>query len=347
MEQQYKLTQSDYEQINKIIKITSSIDTLYKKLYDLETNNQKDCNEYQTILGYLDISLEVEKNYYDHINYNKFKSIINYLLEERMPCDPKSDMEAIILQDDFNRVIRRIISILNSKILNNNNELQKIVPNELLEMFQFLGFPITEELILKSIKNSVIMRQALKKETLNKFLVFLKDASEDMKYVTFRNELLKAKYDIVFVNKEIETEMLISNFNVMNFIFDSEITADRLKIDDDLYNILKSEYGVEVSTHQLLQLLELSDIDYNNEKNMIVSILRQAYMRSGFLLLEDNELSDINYVFHELIEESEYLKEHKEDKISTSLIIQSFKNIEEDRKKYNISSSIAEKRFLI
>ena len=112
MERQYKLSQRDYKIITEIIKITSSIDTIYRKLYNLEINNKKDSNEYKELLGYLDISLEVEKKYYNKINFNKCKLIINYLLEERMPCDPNSDLETIILQGNFNRVIRRIISIL-------------------------------------------------------------------------------------------------------------------------------------------------------------------------------------------------------------------------------------------
>ena len=226
--------------------------------------------------------------------------------------------------------------------LKDNNELQKMVPGDLVEILQFQGIQTTQDLVLNSVKNYVIINQALKNETLNTFLVFLKEASADKQYIKFRNKLLKVKYDIIFVNKEIETEMLISNFDVMNFMFDSEITADILNFDDNLYNILKRDCGLDISTYQLLELLEVSDTDYDNEKNNIVAILRQAYMKSGFLLLDDNDLSDINYEFHELIEES---YDSKEDNISISLIIKTFKNIKQDRKKYKISSTIDKKNY--
>ncbi len=346
MEKDYKLRQSDYEQIEAVIKITSSIDILYRRLYDLEINNQKDTDEYKKILEYLDISLEVEKGNYEKMNLsaNKCVLIINYLLEQRMSSDPKSDLETIILQEDFNRVIRRVISILGSKVLNDHSELQRMIPSQLIEMLQYLGLQNANELVMESIQSSVIMRQAFEKETLNTFLLFLQEVLEDKNYLSFRNRLLKAKYDIIFVNKDIESEMLISNFNVMNFLFNSKITADFLSLDSNLYKILKNGYGVKISTYQIAELLELSDMDYSSQNTALASILRQLYMRSGFLLLDDEVISDVNYEFHEFVENPNYLNKHKEDKISISVIIQAFRKIKKDREKYGSLSSSDERR---
>lgn len=347
MQEKQKLCESDYIHIDAFIKIASSIDTIYKRLYQLEVDNQKESAEYKNLLEYLDISLKVEKDYYDKINFsiNKYELTINYLMQDRMPNNPKSDLEAIILQENFNRVIRRVIANLDSRALNNQQALQKKVPNQFIELLQFFNNQITNESVLKSINSSILMKQSFENETLNTFLLFLKEESDDKENVSFKDRLLKAKYDIIFVNKEIETEMLKSRFNVMNFIFDSKATADILNINSELYNILKKEYGLKISTYQIKKLLELSDIDYGNEKNTLASILRQAYMKSAFLLLDDEVISEINYDFHDLIEDPEYYNQQNEDKISTSLIIKTFRNIEKDREKYKVLSSIDKKNY--
>ncbi|MDD2208807.1 MAG: hypothetical protein PHU45_05640 [Bacilli bacterium] len=189
MLEQQKLGESDYKHINSLIKIASSIDTIYKRLYQLEINNQKESDEYKNLLEYLDISLEVEKNNYDKINFNKCNLIVNYLLEERMPCNAKTDLETIILQENLNRVMRRVITNLNNRLLNNHHELQKMIPSQFMEILQ--GFEITNEFVLKSIKSSIKMKQSFENETLNTFLIFLKEAAEDKKNLSFRDKLLK------------------------------------------------------------------------------------------------------------------------------------------------------------
>lgn len=60
----YNLTQSDYDQINSLIKLTALIDDLYIKLYELEINNKKDLEEYNKIINYLNLLLEKENEKY-------------------------------------------------------------------------------------------------------------------------------------------------------------------------------------------------------------------------------------------------------------------------------------------
>lgn len=63
----YELDKKDYNQIENLIRIGSSIETLYKKMCNLEIEEKKDTDEYKKILDYLKIALEVESKQYANI----------------------------------------------------------------------------------------------------------------------------------------------------------------------------------------------------------------------------------------------------------------------------------------
>ena len=46
MSKLYSMNEEDYELVDSIIQVTNSINTLYKKLFELEINNLKDTDEY-------------------------------------------------------------------------------------------------------------------------------------------------------------------------------------------------------------------------------------------------------------------------------------------------------------
>ena len=63
--EKYKLVNENYNWLKRIIQITTSIETLYKKLFILEINGQKDTEEYKKTMDYLSIALDVEDNVYE------------------------------------------------------------------------------------------------------------------------------------------------------------------------------------------------------------------------------------------------------------------------------------------
>ena len=64
----YNLTETDIEDIEMLIRITKTIDSLYCQLYELEIYGLKDTPEYKKVLDNLNISLEVENNKYQELD---------------------------------------------------------------------------------------------------------------------------------------------------------------------------------------------------------------------------------------------------------------------------------------
>lgn len=332
----YILNSSDFELINNLIKTTSSLDTLYKKMYELEINDKKQTEEYQKLLDYLNISLEVEDKLYSEANlsYSRCIAIVNFILNKKLPDKFLNDVESIMQQDYSNRVLRRILSVLVHKILEDYENIKEMLPNEIIDLMHQIGMPNPDKVVSHAIYSSIELQKAFEKDTLNGFLVFLQEFIDGKDYRFYKNDLISAKYNTAFINKSIESEMVNNKFEIPEtFYVNSRFVADITQTDLELYNLLKNLYGVKESTKQISEIIELGDMDYSNSKKAITSILRQCLMRANFLLMSDEAISDVNYEFHEFVEDKKYLDRHPHDRISEQLIVNCFKAIKKDKNK--------------
>lgn len=338
----YRIEKRDLEQIENIIKTTQSIETLYKRLYELEINGKKDTKEFKTNYDYLTIALEVEENNYKNANLTaeKIQAWIKYIFETKVPKEFYSDSESVVRQDYSNKTIRRILNILSNK-KRSYFEVPEEISNDvfLKNIMKLAGIDNPSELFEEATQATAEMDFAFNKDYTNSILHIIKELLNKKEYANYKNNLIGTKYYLSFLNKTVEEGLLFSEFEIPEMLyFISSNKANVYKLDSTEFKIFKKEYAFEKTIVQILGMLKLSDLDYANEKNAITSILRECFIRAGFMLLDEDTLEDLNYEFHEFLESNDFLEEHKHDKISTQLVINCFKKIKKDKETVNIIS---------
>lgn len=339
--EKYRLQTQDFELIEKLTKTTTSIETLYKKMYDLEINGKKETEDFKKIVDYLKIAIDVESKMYQDssLSYQRCIALADYILQDKLPDSFLDDVESIMTQDYSNRVLRRILNILVHKIISDYESVKEMLPTELLDLMFQLGISNPDKMVTQAIYSSIELQKAFEKDTLNGYLVFLQEFINKKDYEAFKEDLIRSKYNTSFINKIIEEDMISNNFDIPEtFYLNSKFVADITQTDLKLYGLLKNSYGVKESTKQISEVIEMKDEDYNNPKSATTSILRQCLMRASFLLMSDEVISDINYEFHEFIENEKYLNRHPDDHISERLIINCFKSIKRDKSKQVVLS---------
>ena len=339
--EKYKLMKQDYEWLQKLIQTSTSIETLYKKMFDLEISGKKDTDDYKKMLEYLSISIDVEDELYNNgnLSYSKCMALVEYILNDRVPDGFLNDIESIMTQDYNNRVLRRILNVLVNKIISDYDSIQRMLPSEITDLMEQLGMPNPEQVVSQAIYSSIELQKAFEKDTLNGFLAILQEFTCKESYRTFREDLIRTKYNTSFINKNIETDMRSNSFEIPEtFYTNSRFVADLTQTNLELYKLLKDVYGTKESTNQISKVIEMGDMDYSDPKKATSSILRQCLMRSAFLLMSDEVISDVNYEFHEFVEDEKYLNRHPNDRISEQIVINCFKAIKRDRNKPSVLS---------
>ena len=335
-----RISKQDIELLEKIKNVTSSIESLYKKMYELEISGKQESEEFNTILGYLRIVLETENKMYQDASLTTQKSaaLADYILDS-LPDDFLNDNESIVNRDYSNRTLRRILNTFISKVISDYDGVKQMLPEELTEIISLLGMPNPDEVLSKSVYGGIELRKAFEKDILNGFLIFLKGFINKKGYESFKDSLIGCKYNTIFVNKSLEDDLLQSKFELSETIYmNSRLAADITQTDLEVYEALKDTHGADEAVCQISELLVMSDEDFEKNENIIVSVLRQCFMRSAFLLMGDEAIANINYQFHEFIEDKKYLDKHPDDQTGPNVVIKCFKAVKSDRSKANIIS---------
>lgn len=302
------LNKEEEKEIKILINSVKNIDLLYKKIYTLEIKNKKDSNEYKEMVEYLKLAKDIEDDIYRRNSFDIIKSIkwLKYLSKEKKL---KSDIDYLAFQDYKNRIIKRIFDtiIFNMKY-NNSLKFAKAV-------------------------------QAIEIDFYNSFLSILNDFIEKEEYSFLHQKLIELKYNVVFINKEYEQDFIDKNFDVSKDLYIiSKIVSEINKIEYENIIDMKNVFGKKLFLKQMLELLEISDMDYNNTNKYFESIVRQILIKTAFLQMNDDELEKCNNNFHNYIESKEYIDKHPYDKISENIIINSFKKINKEKTRMKVIS---------
>lgn len=294
------------ERTNSLTKTVSSIETLYKKLCELEIKQKKDTFEFSKTLDYLSIALEVENKTIEILNRNDCGKWIEHFSMQEFYGEMLNDIESLIHQNYNDRISRRIFNMLFYKIMNE------------------LDYDDKDNINDDIVSNTVKIDEALKKDRMKFYLIFLNEFINNEEYYDDKKYLIKAKYNAVFINKSIEKYMMLNKFKLpKKTYFSSESLASELKIDKDLYRILRNSFGLELAVNQIQEILKE---DYSNDT--ILPILRQCLLRTSFLFLDEENLIDLNLDFLELLD-----KNYIDNEVGKQLVIESFNNVCKDRSK--------------
>lgn len=323
----FNITKKDLEQIEAILRNNKNIERLYDKLYNLEIQGKKNTEEYTKLLEYISIVIEVEDKLYNEANLTpkKILSWINFL---------KTTI------DKSNAIVQRIINTLFRKITNNYNVLINLSNKELSNVLKISGIRLTDKNPKKEeICKCIMLKESIQKDSYYTFISFLEENINDPKQKMFSEYLTKSKYDAIFQNKNIETYALKNNLNIPIYPYIiSPLIRDILNINPILYKNIKDSIGNKIVTNQIYKILEIKDEEYNNLNIAAAQVIRENMIKSYFIFMSDEKISDINHEFHEFIEDNDYEQLFPNNNISKNIIINIFKGIKQYRKKIKILS---------
>lgn len=337
--EEYKLTKSDFDELEELIKTVNSIEVLYKKLYELEISNKKNSEEYKKTIEYLKIALEVEADKYKKILYSSDKSIsiIEHLLLGKVSED-ESEMEYLFSQNNSNRVVNRIAAFIKKELLRDYSLMRKFLPQELSMVLKYVEIEDPEQMIMDSFKTSRDLQETAEQEILNVFIKMIEEFIVDKNYNEFRNQLLRVKYDVAFVNKEVESQMMFNNFNTLStLLFDSKFMKDILKINNFEYKIFCNKYAFRKVALEMDKIIKSWPFLNNNESIAFPNLLRQVYLRSLFLLMDEDIIEDLREHLEMIREELNFFGIHNSK--GFDLISEALEKNEEDRETYKGESS--------
>ena len=307
-----KLNQEVKKLIDELIKVNQNIYSLYEKLYNLELENKIDSLEYLTILSYIKMvkeELEVDL-------YNKFISL---------DYEVKSNILDYLKKKESNLIdLKSNLRITNSILYNLKYSFSTHVVTDVFDKVsdEFNLNSDFKESIANSVYSCSEVHTTLESDLNNLTLHFLED---EIQKSSDKKSLLKTKYDFIFTKKEYEDELIGNNFKPS--IYPKVFTCGQLyNLDLDFIKNVVDRYL------NILLLREFNDIlENNNSKKQL--IYKKAYIRSLITLMSEEELENQNYIFNELLENEEYIKEYPNNQENEEILRRLFRNINNDKKK--------------
>ena len=340
--EEYSLTSQDYNWLQQMIKNASSIETLYKRLFSLELSNQKDSEEFKTNMDYLKIAIEVENDLIkeEKLTYAKCDALMEYILNDRVPENFLTDSESLVTQDYRNRVLRRILGMLTRYMTSDYEAMRKdALPSFMADLLGRMGMPDPQNAINTAVYNSIEMKNALDQDIMNGFLCFLGEFTDSEKYKDQREALIATKYNVAYSNRDVEINMIASSFELPStFYSNASFVAGITDTPDELLQTLKNTHGMREATQYMVSLIRMFDKDFEDNKHVVAGILRQCFLRSSFLLMDEEQLSALDYYFHDFTESDTYLNDHPDDHIAEGYVIRCFRFADRDKKRIESTS---------
>lgn len=334
-----QFTKSESGLLDSIVETTTLIDSLYEKLYRLEVLGKQDDDEYKKTLDYLEVVLDSENYQYNNENLTVAlaTSFCDYLLLKMFPDDIDKDIESVVLQDYDNRVTKRIFGVLSRKILSDLDYIEsQILTNHLNFMGKF-GIQDANKAALNSICRIQQIDNAFELDLNRSFLFFLQEYIDSEQHRAYKDNLIKAKYNMAFIDKRIGDDQIKTSFTVQKPLYlSSKSIADFLGMNVESYKLLSDWYGMHAVESHINELIEISDIDYRDPTSAVTSILRQCFIRSSFLLVRDSLINESWSAICQTIGTLNYAKKHPANKISEGVIKQAFQKIPDDRKNVSV-----------
>lgn len=337
----YKFDSKEIEKIDRLINITASIDETYKGLYKLELEGKKNTAEYKKLLEYLKSLRNIENNLYndENLTLEKCSMWANYILSNKVHKEFFDGIEGIIIRDQKYRIFMRILGILKKKVIYDVNNMTRLIPKQMKDLIKNQNIPDLNKLTNYAVKSNIDINKAVEKDTFNAFLLLLQEFTDDDKYLDITYELLQTKYDISFIDVDVENDMINNNFNIQNVLYENaRFTADLYQMPLKALTMIKDSNGSRNAMIQISEIIKINDEDYDEENKLITSILRQCLLRASLLSLTDDMIADVNFKFHEIIDCKEYLSRNPQNDISENAIINCFKGIKKDKEKQNTIS---------
>ena len=280
-----------------IFNLNKKIAKLYNRLTNLEINQLIDTLEYKNIKKYISICQEVENELYQKLDCDKFPIYLDYL--QKNLYDNISDYDVIC--SDFEDLI------LHKRIYNRISSMETSL---IIEDIQKENSDTLDS-------QRIMLVNTIHEDFLNLFIFFLNDFINNPIFNKYKEDLIKAKYQVYFLNNQLE-KMFLQN-STQNNIINCFSTADLLTIEQKELHHLVYIYINKYIKKYFSKLLELTDDMYKDDEKVRLSLLYQALIKSSL------EISNLDFRIHE-----------QDGEISNRMSKNILENIKDNRGSYHL-----------
>lgn len=320
--EKYTLKSEDYQDINILIDLGKSIKENVEKLIKLEIEGKKQNSEYKSTLECIKSTMFLENNVLSRIGTNpeKITSIISHLL-----FDPTHIMEVdkqltvIANGSSKDLIIHRIALRLNENMVNANNK-----PNNLKGRN-----PIQSGNMITS-SNQVKLNLAIKNDLVSTILVILnREIHNSNNSIEVINFLIKIKYYLAFVFKNLESELINNNFEAGSSVYwTSQNFVNCLGINKAYHLDSSINYSRDAILPSVTFILEQSSYELAKPENAAALKLHEVFIRGGILLSPPDLTTQIKEHF---FKQFGIRKIVKQDAKSNQLLLSILDKIGQDR----------------
>ena len=280
-----------------IFNLNKKIAKLYNRLTNLEINQLIDTLEYKNIKKYISICQEIENELYQKLDCDKFLIYLEYLQEDLY--DNISDYDVIC--SDFEDLI------LHKRIYNRISSMETSL---IIEDIQKENSDTLDS-------QRIMLVNTIHEDFLNLFIFFLNDFINNPIFNKYKEDLIKAKYKVYFLNNQLE-KMFLQNSTQDNII-NCFSTADLLTIEQKELHHLVYIYINKYIKKYFPNLLEITDDMYKDDEKVRLSLLYQALIKSSL------EISNLDFRIHE-----------QDGEISNIMSKNILENIKDNRGNYHL-----------
>ena len=279
------LSEDILRNIKTLLAITSSINETYSNLKELEINNKKESEEYQSLIESLKSSLELEKSIYDRFpNDLEILSNIEHTISESknywINFNLKDNINAIL--NNYNLINLRIhLKLFNKMLRLKDADFVINVNNE-------------DVLENQSSKNILIINSYIIRDFLNTLLTILNLYVNNPKYNKINDLLLNFKYGISFLYEEIEEDFLENDFNINNNLYwEANAIADYYQLDREKLNAIQRGTVFDLYKERIDKIIKIYLDDNSSKKELFDYIVSEILVRASLLLFGDKT---VNYL---------------------------------------------------
>ena len=297
-----------------LINLTETINKIYKKLRYFELNYEKNTHEYKKNLRNLKLLLEIEEEKYDALSNDECKLFINYLSSSVLSEKDKFFFENLFLGDNSHLEVKRIIFHLTNKIyLDPKSDVLEIkIDSKYKNQFNLKDIDKMREDACNQMNIYNELTHFFHKENFSSLLYFLSKYINDARYSNYYEELVKIKYELLFVMSFMDSGLIDNKYDVLNSsIFNSKVLASAIGISNEEYTFRKNEYFNGMIDYTMDSILEMDDSKFEVQKNCLTVLIKTIYMESCFSFFDEEYISEKNYQFHEVIEDRNWILDHK------------------------------------
>ena len=293
---------------NMIYTVELIIRRTYDKLIQLELNNNKNSDTYNSLKNQLDGLKKLEDFYFGKIDGKK-AIIIERAIESYGYISFEDYFYKIYSTEESKNIIARI-SYKIEDILDEEDKKQALEDDDediFDDEMDNIDYAEYGEIYRHYIENSHcmdILQKSVEYDLLNTFLKILNEYIINPRYENIKSTLIRYKYLISYIFPEIEQEFIKNNFDINNNLYwGSKLIVDMYSEDEELLNFIKSNYADYLLFENCDHLLNMMSFDIHHGENYAKAISFQIIIRACSLFVSEDTLNDSNCILMDCLNE--------------------------------------------